>query len=75
MEQQAQKDGAVLIGDYGHIKQTTIIHFRCKCGTEHFKQARACLKGLFCQFCTRRKATIRTIQKKIELNNSLLGLT
>ena len=75
MEQQAIKDGAILIGTYGTIQQTTILHFRCKCGTNHFKQVRACLKGFLCHFCTKKRAAIRSIQTKIEQNNRLLFLT
>ena len=72
MEQQAIKDGAILIGTYGTIRQTTTLHFRCKCGTYHFKQVRACLKGFLCQSCTKNRAAIRTIQTKIDQNNRLL---
>lgn len=74
MLERAQIDGATLIGDYLVIKGTTTIHFRCKCGTQYQKQARAGLKGLLCQACTARRAAIRRIQTSIDRNNHLLAL-
>ena len=63
-----ERDGATLVSI-----DKSIVNFICKCGVVYNKKVRAISKtGAFCKYCSQRNTAIKRIQKRIDINNSLL---
>lgn len=52
----------------------SIVTFICKCGTQYNKKIGAICTttGAFCKWCSQKNTAIKRIQKRIDINNSLL---
>lgn len=52
----------------------SIVNFICKCGIHYTKKIGAICKttGAFCKYCSQKNTAIKRIQKRIDINNSLL---